>query len=279
MFCVVQTLQLKKPNTDGDLREYEVSSMTISGMNGDRTKTYYSYYPVSGCGRFERPHREAYRISIHESYRECGKVKKRQCSIGTVSYYSLITWGLYDYIDSGISRAVNVFGVDYDTLYKLVEDKMAPIIDRITKEYHKSEEYKARRQRDKLQKAYQKARAAFGKRYDIDPHEYDACYDIFGTLRDKPYFDQIVRQYEQKQEAYSSYRKRYSSNYGFGGGFGGGSSGYGLSFSGTYTTEETAILKQFYRTLSKAYHPDLNPSTDTTAQMQLLNRLKENWGV
>ena len=40
-----------------------------------------------------------------------------------------------------------------------------------------------------------------------------------------------------------------------------------------------AILKRFYRSLSKTYHPDLNPGKDTTAAMQLLNRLKETWGV
>ena len=39
------------------------------------------------------------------------------------------------------------------------------------------------------------------------------------------------------------------------------------------------MLKEFYRKLSKLYHPDLNPDKDTTAQMQVLNKLKEHWGV
>ena len=32
----------------------------------------------------------------HVSRRENGKVKKRQYPIGTVGYYALIEWGLYD---------------------------------------------------------------------------------------------------------------------------------------------------------------------------------------
>ena len=55
--------------------------------------------------------------------------------------------------------------------------------------------------------------------------------------------------------------------------------GYSGPLSSTYTDNERGILKQFYRSLSKLYHPDLNPDTDTTAQMQLLNKLKEQWGV
>ena len=61
-----------------------------------QTKTYYSYYPNYEAGKFERPHREAYKISVHVSRRENGKVKKRQYPIGTVGYYALIEWGLYD---------------------------------------------------------------------------------------------------------------------------------------------------------------------------------------
>ena len=39
------------------------------------------------------------------------------------------------------------------------------------------------------------------------------------------------------------------------------------------------MLKKFYRSLSKTYHPDLNPNEDTTEAMKLLNKLKEQWGV
>lgn len=273
MFCVVQTLQRKKVDIQGDYREYEVSSMDIQFQDGT-SKTHYSYYPKYEAGRFDRPRMENYKISIHESRREDGKVVKKQCAIGTVGYYALAEWGLYDYIDSGINRAVEMFGRDYEELYRLVEAKMQPIIDKVKREFHRSEEYKARRQREKLEKAYQKAKKQFGESYGVDPDEYDYCFNIFGELMDKAYFDQIVRKYEQQKKAYSSYQESWRSTYEQ---YTSGS--YSIPSASTYTADETAILKQFYWSLSKTYHPDMNPGKDTTAAMQLLNRLKEQWKV
>lgn len=117
MYVVVQTIQRKKPNKGGEYREYEVSSMSIQLPDGI-VKTHYSYYPRYEAGRFDRPHLEAYKISIHESRRESGKVVKKQCVAGTIGYYALAEWGLFDYIDRGINHAVDVFGVDYETLYR-----------------------------------------------------------------------------------------------------------------------------------------------------------------
>ena len=60
---------------------------------------------------------------------------------------------------------MDMFGVEYEVLYKLVEDKMQPIIDKIKREFRRSEEYKARREREKLEKAHQKAKKQFGEQY------------------------------------------------------------------------------------------------------------------
>ena len=46
-----------------------------------------------------------------------------------------------------------------------------------------------------------------------------------------------------------------------------------------YKEEDKAVLKQFYRELSKKFHPDANPDIDTSQQMQLLNQLKQEWGL
>lgn len=275
MFVVVQEIKLKKPNPPGHWKKYEVTSSTFSSPSGG-AQTYYSYYPDYSAGQFERPHQEAYKISIHQSYREGGKVKKRQCAIGTIRYYDAVPSigiGLYDCTDSGISRAVKAFGVDYDTLYKMVEDKMNPIMERICREYRKTEEYKARRAYEKLQKAYEKAKKSFAKRYSVSEREYDACFDIFGALRNGTYLAQIRRE----AEAQRSYSNSYSSNY--------SSSDYfdwnqlfGIP-AASYSEEERKLLKKFFRALSMKYHPDLNPDTDTTKEMQLLNKLKEEWGV
>lgn len=82
MFCVIQTIQRKKSDPHGWYREYEVESIPITFPDGI-SKTHYSYYPKYEAGRFERPRREAYRISIHKSRREGEKVVKKQCAIAT----------------------------------------------------------------------------------------------------------------------------------------------------------------------------------------------------
>lgn len=271
MFCCIQKVMRKKPAGAGDYKEYEVSSMKITFQDG-RSKTIYSYYPTCESGRFERPHREAYKITVHESRRENGKVVKKQCVIATIGYYSFADgFALYDYIDSGIQRAAAVFNVDYETLYNLVESKIKPLADGIVKEFHKTKEYKARRQREKLEKSHRKAKKRFGEMYGVDPDEYDACYDIFGVLREEDYLNEIIRQYERRQ-AYRSYQQ-YSRDYG------GSSGGYSAAAASNHTEAEKIILRQFYKTLAKAYHPDLNPGKSTTEAMALLNRLKENWGL
>lgn len=273
MYCVIQEIQRKRPNPYGEYREYEVSSMTIQFQDGS-SKTNYSYYPKYEAGRFDRPHRECFKISIHESRREGGRVLKKQCAIGTVGYYDLVEYGLYDYIDRGNNRAVEVLGADYEVLYRLVKNKMQPIIEKIEKEFHKSEEYKAKKQREKVEKAHQKAKKRFGEQYDVDPDEYDYCYNIFGELMDQAYLDQIVRQYEQRKATYRSYRSSERSTYEQY-----TSGGYSVPSVSTYSEDERALLKKFYRSLSKTYHPDLNPNEDTTEAMKLLNKLKEQWGV
>lgn len=274
MFCVIQTLQRKKGNPYGAYRKYEVNSMSIQFPDGT-SKTHYSYYPKCEAGRFERPHREAYKISIHQSRREGGKVIKKQCVIATIGYYDFAAgWGLYECIDGGIKQAADVFDVDYETLYSLVENKVKPLADKIKKEFHRSEEYKACRQREEIEKEHQKAKKQFGEQYGVDPDEYDYCYNIFGDLMDEAYLNKITRQYKRQQDASRSYRESWGSNHSWG-----GSGSYSIPSASTYSEGETAILKQFYRSLSKEYHPDLNPGKDTTAEMQLLNKLKEAWGV
>ncbi|HEX3015315.1 MAG TPA: hypothetical protein VHQ46_02865, partial [Desulfobacteria bacterium] len=200
MFVAIQKIQLRKPNTGGAYREYEVKSTTISFGDGTH-KTSYSYYPNYDSGKFERPHREAYKISLHQNYRENGKVKAKQCVIGTLDYYIIAEYGLcYDYIESGIGRAAVMFGVS-DELYDMIETKTAPLIKQIQREYHKTPEYKTVRERQRVQKAYQKAKAAFAKRYSVDESEYDYCFDVFGHVMNQTYLDEI----KQRTTTYSSY--------------------------------------------------------------------------
>ena len=91
MYCVIQEIELKKQNTYGEYKELEAYKSTwfINGVEGGT----YSYRYTGD--RFERPIRKAYKISVHHSYREAGKVKKKQWTLGTLEYYYIATDSCY----------------------------------------------------------------------------------------------------------------------------------------------------------------------------------------
>jgi hypothetical protein len=275
MFCAIQEVILKKPNTYGAYKEFKVESMSFS-INGATQKAKYSYSPQYDSGTFDRPHREAYKVSIHQNRRENGKVIATQCVIGTVDYYELADdqWGIYDLVESGLARAAKTFGKTQDELYGLVDAKVSPLRKQIQKEFHETEEYKAVHERQRIQKAYQQVKAAFAKQYSIEEDEYDYCFDVFGHVMNQKYLDEI----KQRADAYSSYRERSDDNY-TGNGAQGGHSSYSVFEGSNYTESEKQDLKKFYRILATKVHPDMNPGRDTTTQMQLLNKIKESWGI
>ena len=275
MFCVIQEVQLKKPNAHGKHRELEAfESFTLNG------RTRYSYRYAGEC--FERPIRAAYKISVHHSYRENGKVRKRQYSICTVDYYSIATnWFSLDDYSRKITQIADAFDTDPKDLYDLIYKKLDPLTDRIQAEYRQTEEYKVTAEHKAIVEKHQEARSRFHKKYGIDVDEYDYCFDVFGTVVNQEYLNQIEKNYKAQQEAarkyqeYSSYYRNSRSNYSNSSGYG----SYSALSGSTYTAEEQGRLKKFYKALSMKYHPDMNPDIDTTAEMQLLNKLKEDWGL
>jgi len=184
MFCVIQETALKKPNTQGAWREYEVTDMCIT------TTHHYGYYPVYDAGRFERPHMEAYRILLHFSYRQDGRPRKRQYSLCTVKWYDFADgFSLYDWAGNRIERVAETEGVDVDQIYNIVEAKISPLEKEIQGQYRQTEEYKTERARKKLLYEYQKRKSEFAKQYGVEESVYDNIYDVFGTLRDADYLD------------------------------------------------------------------------------------------
>ncbi len=269
MFCVIQEIRLKKPNTHGAWREYEVTDTQIT-TNGITTH-HYGYFPVHDTSRFERPHREAYRISLHFSYRQDGKPRKRQYALCTVDWYTLAeNWfSLYDWAGSRIECAAEAEGVSVDQIYNIVEEKIGPLEKEIQKQFHQTEEYKTERARKKLLKEYQKRKTAFAKQYSVSEDVYDCIFDIHGVLRDADYLARIQQREQERQNTWRSYSGKGQHNY----------SSSSFTSTGGYTEGEKASLKEFYRILSKKFHPDLNPGRDTSAEMQLVNKLKEDWGL
>lgn len=270
MFCVIQEIQLKKPNSYGAYQKLEADffSLKINGVQNP-PKWYYKYTGE----RFPRPHKEAYKISIHQSYRENGRVKKRQYNIATMSYYDLAEYGFYECSsEERIQIVADQLGCSMDSLYEIISAKLDPLQERIQKEFQKSEEYKTHKKHEKILEKYRKEKARFGKKYSIDADEYDYCYNVFGEVVNQEYLERII-QSANTSRSYRTYDySTYTNDY-----FSGDSSSYFVSKDSTYTEDEKQILKKFYKALSLKFHPDVNPDTDTTKEMQLLNRLKESW--
>ena len=279
MFCVIQEIEVKKVHA-GEPKEIEVYETTWT-TNDKKESTWGWRYSDE---HFDRPVRKAYRISIHESYRESGKVKKKQTVICTIEYYSIVDCGSWigDYITgSRWKDKVESIGFPEDELVDLIYKKFQPIIDRVEAEFQQTKEYKAREEHRRILKEHNQRVEAFKEKYDTSESEYKHCYDVFGNLRNLDALKKVKADYKAKrdyerrsQKESRSYYERFFNNYS-----GNSGSSYGGNISNNYNEDNKAMLKKFYRTLSKAYHPDSNSGMDTSEEMKLLNQLKSDWGV
>lgn len=277
MYCVIQEIEIKKLHR-GEPKQIEVyeNTWTINGVQGST----YGYRNSDDC--FDRQIRKAYRISIHESYREGRRVRKKQTVICTIGYYEIIDWGSWigDYIiGSKWKDKVEVLGLPEEELVDLIYKKFQPIINQVEAEFQQTEEYKAREEHRRILKEHQQRVDEFTEKYDTSRNEYDHCYDVFGKLRNPEQFKKVEADYKARQEyewrsqkQSRSYYENFYSNYS-------GRGSGGLSPAAGHGEGEKTMLKQFYRTLSKTYHPDSNPGKDTSEEMKLLNQLKADWGL
>lgn len=265
MFCVIQEIQRKKPDRYGAYRVLEAySPYEING----RPKWGYRY---TG-DRFDRPIMTAYKVSIHESKRVNGVVTKQQLVVTTVSYYDLTEYWIGDCMRGGKLESIAAsLNVTVENLWELINAKVDPLQERITSEFKKTEEYKTHAKHATILTKYSSKKAAFAKAYGVDPDTYDYCYNIYGEVMNQAYLDEIMEADRVRRETSRSYRAKPSGNYDY--------SKLFSASSGAYSAEDKAILKKFYKSLSKLYHPDMNRDIDTHAEMVLLNRLKEEWGV
>lgn len=275
MFCVIQEIQTKKPNKHGYPKELK-SDFTESSILGRYAWHYYSEE------RFERPIMKAYRISIHESYREDGKVKKKQFYICTADYYELADgyFTLYDWGGQRIEKAADALKIDPDEIYDIIQEKLKTLIDSIQDEFSQTEEFKTHAEHEEITTIYAAKKVKFNEKYQTSNREYDECYDVYGNLwnpeRLKEIKEELKAKKEYERQSYEQSRGYYDDffrNYGKSGG------SYIGSSCGNYTEEEQDALHKFYRVLSKKFHPDSNPDVDTSEEMKLLNKLKQDWGV
>lgn len=278
LFCVIQEIETKKPNKHGYSKEI-ISYYSQWSMNGKDMSRYYYRYSDE---RFERPIKKAYRVSIHHSYRENGKVKKKQYVLCTVNYYDLATdfFTIYDWCDNKIRKVAEELNESIDDLYALVENKIEPLREQIQAEFSKTEEFITHQEHEKITTIYAVRKVQFGEEYEINNDEYDKCYDVFGELKNPWYLEKIKGDYKRRKESereYRSYYEKYFNNYNDNSS--NQRSSYANLFSNNYTGEDKEVLKQFYKVLSKKFHPDANPDRDTSREMQLVNNLKAEWGL
>lgn len=277
MFCVIQEVKIHKPSI-GEPKRIEVYKSEWKMTDEE----YYTYRWRYSEEKFERPLKPSYRISIHQSYRENGKVKKKQFVICTVRYYDIAEnlFTIYDnWYEKKISDIAEKLSVESDEIYDILDAKISQLEKKIQDEYRTTEEYKTYIKHQNTLDEYYKKKYAFAKKYEINQDEYDKCYDVFGELRNPECLEKIKIGYKQRKEYEKksrSYQEDFWSNYNS---FFGGNGSYGKTSSNNHTDEEKEILKQFYRVLSKKFHPDANPDIDTSKEMTLLNRLKDEWKV
>lgn len=267
MYCVIQEIELKKENVYGAYKELEAYKNTwiINGVEGGG----YSYRYTGG--RFERHIKKAYKISIHNSYREDGKVKKKQWTLGTMGYYDIATNCCYIGDFCNLEEKVATIGIAEDELFRIVAVKIDLLMIQIKKEFQQTEEYKVHSEHEKIIKKHIDNKSEFEKKYGKDT--YDHYYDVFGVLRENEKFETFKKRYEAAQEQqrsyYENYKSNYNSNYDF--------SSYFNTKQSNYTDEQKDYLKKIYRAAAVKLHPDI--IKDDGEGMKFLNKLKENWGI
>lgn len=279
MYCVVQEIKLKKPNMYGYPKRLEAYFLEMS-FNGKDMSHYCHRFSDE---RFERPIKKAYKISIHQSYRADGKVKKKQYVLCTVNYYDFATgmMSLYEFCESGIITVASKLGIEDGIIYEMVEKKLNPLIESIRDEFMQTEEYKVNKKHEDITTRYALNKIEFGKNYECDSSIYDSIYDVFGNLMNETKLEEVKANFEVRkeyEEKSRSYQEDFHSNYSkYFKGSGGGS--YFNNNQSNHDTKDKEMLKQFYRVLSKKFHPDANPDKDTSKEMKLLNRLKNDWDI
>lgn len=260
--------QLKKANPYAASKELLIDTTTWS-IDGVTNRKYGYKYSIE---KFERPIKTAYKITIHQSYRENGKVKKKQLYVKTIGYYDITEFSLFDSIsDARIKDIAKQLGQEADTIWDMIYTKYEPIESKVLAEFQETEEYKTQQKHNEILELYRDSKFDFAKQYQCDQDEYDYCYNIYGELVNSDYLKHVKQNYEaQKEYERRSYQYKKKSNYS-------DYSSYTNSSASNYSTNEKVFLKKFYKTLASKFHPDI--TQDDGKAMQLINKLKEQWNV
>jgi len=221
--------------------------------------------------------KDRYRITLNESYRENGKVKKRQWHILSLSYWDIVDdwvfdaefrtnrstlsaegyeykWGVIDYNEREIYRRIekhfsDLQHDDYDRIIKLISDKLKPIGDEIIQEYKQSEEYKIRLENESLREK--------GPR---EPTEQELQEQEESEKTKKQFMELLAGGKKTSDSRAETAQKPASME---------------KMIVGILENKDLAreIINEGYNRLSEKYHPDSGGSEE---QMQELDKVKED---
>lgn len=258
MYCVIQEIETKKENKYGAYRELEAYRYEWSS----------SYSHRYTGERFNRSIKKAYKISIHNSYRERGEVKKKQWVMCTMGYYDLAANGGYIGDWCNLKKKSELIGIDEEELYNIISIKLEPLRDRLEKEFQQTEEYKIEAEHRMIINLHIANKIEFEEEYGKDT--YDKYYDVFGVLRESEKLEELKKQHEAAKEYQRSYRENFNSNHD-----NYSNSSYQNNYCSNHKEEDKKKYKEMYKTLAKVYHPD--KIKDDGEMMKLVNQLKEEW--
>lgn len=262
MFVVIQEVQTKRESISNTYERLIVKKLTL---NGDTTYHYYR-----DGEKFKRPIKKAYKISIHHSYRENGKIKKKQWGIVTLNYYDLIEYDLGFFYPA--QWKLDEMGITEDEMYDMIYEKLNPIIEKITEEFQQTDEYKAQQEQKAIEKVHMHQEQVFDKLYGSG--QYKRCYDVFGTLRNKEYLEKLKAD-KKANEEYQKRSKKFEDDFFKNFNQGSNNRSYSNNISSNYTETDKPLLKKFYKVLAREFHPDTKNGSEEA--MKLINRLKEQW--
>lgn len=265
MYFYIQEIEMKR-KTKGSSKEILLGTKNIDGI------LVNTYAFSEEC--FERPIKKSYQITLHESYRENGKIKKRQYVVAHLNYYDIAEScedehyafedTLYCRLFDKLDLIIKTFDIQedkkddfIDNLYDSFATKIDPLFSEIRKEFMETEEGKIFLKYKKIFYDYESAKRKFLSEHDAFSQEYDICFDLYGNLTNELYLEKIRRRKSDQKKEYRNYN----------------------SSRKIYTTNQRKMLRQFYRILVKTFHPDSNIGKDTSEQMKFLNKIKEEWGL
>ena len=127
MYCVIQEVKLKKPDIEGASKYIEPYTWSCGN------DVHHSYRMSNE--QFKRNIKKAYKISIHHSYRENGKVKKKQWVICTIGHYYIIDYGNWIGDCCRLEDKLEAIGISEEKLCDLVYAKLDPLTEKIENEY------------------------------------------------------------------------------------------------------------------------------------------------